>query len=137
MNYADWYTDRMTIRRVTSYQDGALTRQERGTVAEDVPCRVYRSGPRGPRMTATAAYAEGAEDRLACGNDVDVRAGDELLIHRGKGLGQIHRPIRAFAGEPVHYHEPFGAVMPGLAHQQLALLQKEYLEAEVEENGAG
>lgn len=137
MNYADWYTDRMTIRRVRAYQDGALTRQERVTVEEDVPCRIYRSGVRGPRMLPTAAYAESADDKLACGNYVDVRAGDELLICRGKGLGQVHRPIRAFAGEPLYYHEPFGAVMPGLAHQQIALLQKEYLDAEVTEDGAG
>ena len=99
MNYADWYTDRMTIRRVKSYRDGGLTRQERH--------------PRG------------------------VRPGDELLIYRGRGLGQIHQPIRAFAGEPVYYHEPFGAVMPGLAHQEIVLLQKEYLDAEVKEDGAG
>lgn len=137
MNYADWYTDRMTIRRVKSYQDGALTRQERVTVAEDIPCRIYRSGAHGPRMTSTAAYTESADDKLACANAVDVRPGDELLICRGKSLGEVHRPIRAFAGEPAHYYEPFGAVMPGLAHQQLALLQKEYLDAEVKEDGAG
>ena len=136
MNYADWYTDRMTIRRVRSFQEGALTRQERVTVAENIPCRVYRSGAHSPRMQPTAAYTGSADDKLACANDVDVRAGDELLIWRGKGLGQVHQPVRAFAGEAVCYYEPFGAVMPGLAHQQLALLQKEYLDAEVEEDGA-
>ena len=136
MNYADWYTDRMTIRRVRSFQEVALTRQERVTVAENIPCRVYRSGAHSPRMQPTAAYTGSADDKLACANDVDVRAGDELLIWRGRGLGQVHQPIRVFAGEAVCYYEPFGAVMPGLAHQQLALLQKEYLDAEVEGDGA-
>lgn len=127
MNYQDWYTDRMTIRRVRPVQDGALTVQERLTVAEDVPCRIYRSGAHSPRMRPTAARTEG-EDKLACANSVDLRAGDELLIRRGGGLGAVHRTVRAFAGEPAYFHEPFGAVMPGLAHQELALLQEEYLE---------
>ena len=129
MNYADWYTDRMDIHRVKPVKDGALTRHERVRTAKDVPCRIYRSGVHGPRMQSTA-----------CANAVDVRPGDELLVYRGKGLGQVQQTIRAFAGEPVHYYEPFGAVIPGLAHQEIALLQKEYLDAEAEEgadDGAG
>lgn len=138
MNYADWYTDRMDIHRVRPVKDGALTRHERGRVTKDVPCRIYRSGVHGPRMQSTAAYTESADDKLACANDVDVRPGDELHIYRGKGLGQTRQNIRAFAGEPVHYYEPFGAVIPALAHQEIALLQKEYLDAEEEpDNGAG
>lgn len=138
MNYADWYTDRMTIRRVKPAKDGALIRHERIQVAENVPCRIYRSGAHGPRMQSTAAYTESMDDKLACGNEVDVRPGDELIIRRGGGLGQIRQAIRAFAGEPVHYYEPFGAVIPGLAHQEIALLQKEYLDAEEgPDDGAG
>ena len=140
MNYADWYTDRMDIHRVKPVKDGALTRHERVRTAKDVPCRIYRSGVHGPRMQSTAAYTESADDKLACANAVDVRPGDELLIYRGKGLGQVQQTIRAFAGEPTHYYEPFGAVIPALAHQEIALLQKEYLDAEAEEgadDGAG
>lgn len=140
MNYAGWYTDRMDIHRVKPVKDGALTCHERVRMAKDIPCRIYRSGVHGPRMQPTAAYTESADDKLACGNAVDVRPGDELLICRGKGLGKVQQTIRAFAGEPVHYYEPFGAVIPGLAHQEIALLQKEYLDAEAEEgtdDGAG
>ncbi|MDE6935461.1 MAG: hypothetical protein K2P26_07620 [Oscillospiraceae bacterium] len=139
MNYQDWYTDRMDIRRVVSAKDGALTVHKRELVAEDVPCRIYRAGAHGPRMQPTAAYTE-SEDKLACANSVDVRAGDELLIRRGGGLGERRPVIRAFAGDPVYYHEPFGAVMPGLAHQEIGLLQKEYVEGaagEEDGNGAG
>ncbi len=132
MNYADWYTDRMDIRRVRPVPEGSLTRHERVLVAADVPCRVYRSGVHGPRMQAPAAHSEG-EDRLACGNAVDLRAGDELLIRRGGGLGQPGPPLRAFAGEPVRFHEPFGAVLPGLAHQEAGLLQREYLKGGAED----
>lgn len=139
MNYADWYTDRMDIYRVKPVQDGALTRHQRVRLAADIPCRMYRNSVHGPRMQSTAAYTE-SEEKLACGSDVDVRAGDELLVYRGRGLGQLRQTIRAFAGEPAHYYEPFGAVIPGLAHQEIALLQREYLDAEAEEgadDGAG
>ena len=76
----------MDIRRVAPVQDGALTVHQRTAVAEDVPCRVYRSGSHGPRFQPTAAVTEG-EDKLACDNSVDIQAGDELLIYRGKGVG--------------------------------------------------
>lgn len=132
MNYADWYTDRMDIRRVRPVLEGSLTRHERAAVAEDVPCRVYRPGAHAPRMRAPAAYSEG-EEKLACANSVDIQAGDELLIRRGGGLGQPGPPLRAFAGEPVRFYEPFGAVMPGLAHQEVGLLQREYLKGGVED----
>ncbi|MDE7261887.1 MAG: hypothetical protein K2N78_07520 [Oscillospiraceae bacterium] len=133
MNYADWYTDRMDILRVQNYEEGAMTRQRRVKVAEDIPCRIYRSGVHAPRTQPTAAYTESADDKLACANSVDIQPGDELHISRGKGLGHAGQRIRALAGEPVHFYEPFGAVIPGLAHQELALLQKEYLGAEVKD----
>ena len=65
-------------------------------------------------MQPTAA-AGVSEDKLACGNEVDIQAGDELLIHRGARLGEVRQTMRAFAGDPVHFYEPFGAVLPGLA----------------------
>ena len=135
MNYADWYTDRVDIYRVRNYREGALTRQERAKVAEDVPCRIYRNSTHAPRMQPTAAYSESADDKLACANSVDIRPGDELHIYRGKGLGHVDQRIRAFAGEPAHFYEPFGAVIPGLAHQEIALLQKDYLDAEAGDAG--
>lgn len=129
MNFRDWYTDRLTVFRVQNVKEGTLTRQKRVAVAGDVPCRIYRNNAHPPRMQSTAALSEDGNDKLQCDNTVDIRAGDELIIKRGGGLGQSQPAIRAFAGEPAHYYEPFGAVMPGLAHQEIALLQKEYLEA--------
>lgn len=135
MNYQDWYTDLMDIHRVAPIRDGALTKHERVLVAENVPCRVYRSGVHGPRMQPAAAKTE-SEDKLACANEVDVQAGDELLIRRGAVLGQTRQTIRAFAGETAYLYEPFGAVLPGLAHQEIGLLQEEYLKGEAD-HGAG
>ncbi len=127
MNYADWYTDLAEVRRVQAVKEGNLTKHERVTVLENVPCRVYRSTAHPPRMDRPAAMVEDGSDKLACANEVDIRAGDELLIRRGAGLGRDGRTIRAFAGEPAYFYEPFGAVMPGLAHQEIGLLQRGYL----------
>jgi len=80
-------------------------------------------------MQPTAAASE-SEDKLACANEADIRAGDELIIRRGARLGEARQRMRAFAGEPVYFYEPFGAVLPGLAHQEVGLLQREYLKGE-------
>ena len=124
MQWKDWYTDLMDIYRVTEVQDGALTRHEREQVAADIPCRIYRSDSKAVNMTQTAANVQ-QQDKLACDVSVDVRAGDELMIHRGKRIGKPGPTIRAFAGDPTLYYEPFGAIIPGLAHQEIRLLQEE------------
>lgn len=59
-----------------------------------------------------------------CDTAVDIQAGDQLIIHRGPGLATTP-DIRAFAADPNLYFEPFGAVIPGLAHQEVRLLQQE------------
>ena len=65
------------------------------------------------------------EDSLACGLDVDIRTGDELIIHRGARIGRNFANIRAFAADPNDYPEPVGNIMGGLAHQEIYLLQQE------------
>lgn len=124
MNWADWYTDTVDIYRVTDVADGALTRHERQLVAEGVPCRIYRSGDNPIRMSRQAASIQ-QTDKLACGLDADIRDGDELIITRGAKLGKPGPVTRAFAADPVYYYEPFGAILPGLAHQEIPLLQEE------------
>lgn len=124
MNFRDWYTDRMDIYRVQAVKDGALTRHERRQVAAEIPCRVYQVSGAALELNQTAA-ATRQRDWVQCDNAVDVRAGDELRIFRGKGLGRVVGELRAFAAEPNHFFEPFGAVLPGLAHQEIPLLQEE------------
>ena len=124
MNWTDWYTDRMDVCRVVDVQDGALTRHERQQVLKDIPCRIYRESGKPPTMSQQAASIQ-QSSKLACDNAVGVHAGDELLIYRGGGLGVKSDPIRAFAGDPHQYYEPFGAVRLGLAHQEIELLQQE------------
>lgn len=124
MNYADWYTDTVDIYRVSAVMSGNLTRAERQQVLTAVPCRIYRSDSKAIKMTSTASNID-QENRLACDNSVDIHAGDELIIHRGAGVGKSAPDIRAFAGNPDYFFEPFGAVIPGLAHQEIRLLQQE------------
>lgn len=124
MNYADWYTDRMDVYRVAAVADGSLTRHERQRVGEDIPCRVYQTDAARLDLNQTAAGST-QRDWVQCANEVDVRTGDELRIFRGKGLGRTVAETRAFAADPNHFFEPFGAVLPGLAHQEIPLLQEE------------
>ena len=124
VNWNNWYTDLADVYRVQQVMDGSLTRNERKQVLASVPCRVYRSGDRPVNMQQTAAYVQ-QTDKLACAVDVDIRAGDELIVTRGAKLGNPGPITRAFAADPVYYYEPFGAVIPGLAHQEIPLLQQE------------
>ena len=124
MNWTDWYTDAVDVYRNVPVQDGALTRHERQKVLEGIPCRIYQSGSSPIGMSRTAAGIR-QEDSLACGLSADIRPGDELIVTRGGRLGKPGGKIRAFAGDPNFYYEPFGAVMPGLGHQEIRLLQEE------------
>lgn len=124
MNFRDWYTDRMDVYRVRAVRDGALIRHEREQAAADIPCRVYQTAGSALELNQTAAGVR-QKDWVQCDNAVDVQAGDELWIFRGKGLGKTVQELRAFASEPSRFFEPFGAVVPGLAHQEIPLLQEE------------
>lgn len=124
MNYADWYTDTVDIWRVSAVKDGALTSHERQKLYSGIPCRVYKTDDKAIQMQQTAADVNN-EMKLMCDNSVDIQTGDELLIHRGGRLGKEVAVIRAMAGSPNYYFEPFGAVIPGLAHQQIPLLNQE------------
>lgn len=77
------------------------------------------------------------KDWLQCDNEVDIQAGDELIIHRGAVLGKSIPDIRAFASGPNHFFDPFGAIMPGLAHQEIRLLQQERVKGGVEDEPGG
>lgn len=124
INWSDWYTDTVDVWRVVEIMDGKLTRQERRQVLKEIPCRVYEDNDRAINMEQAAANIR-QESMLACDNSVEIQEGDELILHRGARLGKITFDERAFAGNPHYYFEPFGAVIPGLAHQEIHLLQQE------------
>lgn len=124
MNFQDWYTDTVDIWRVTPTTTNGLTTNTLQQIYTGIPCRIYQSDNQPINMDQSAAYVKQA-DRLMCDTSVDIRAGDQLIIHRGAGLGKTAPNIRAFAADSNLYFEPFGAVLPGLAHQEIRLLQQE------------
>lgn len=124
MNFSDWYTDTVDIWRVVPITTDGLTTHIPKELYTAVPCRIYQSDSQPIHMEETAAHIKQA-DRLMCAVDVDIQTGDQLILHRGAGLGKPAPAIRAFAADPNLYFEPFGAVLPGLAHQEIRLLQQE------------
>lgn len=124
MNFTDWYTDTVDVYRIQNQTTNNLTTQQRVPVSTGTPCRIYQSDNQPINMQQDAAYIKQA-DRLMCGPSVDIQPGDQLIIHRGAVLGRTAPDIRAFAADPNYYFEPFGAIMPGLAHQEIRLLQQE------------
>lgn len=128
MQWADWYTDLADVYRVQDVKSGNLIRHERAQVSAGIPCRIYQTSRTGISMSQMAA-SERETSALACDVSADIRSGDELIITRGGRLGKPLPMIRAFAGEPRVYYEPFGAIMPGLAHQEIQLLQQERVDS--------
>lgn len=124
MNFQNWYTDTVDIWRVVPTTANNLTTNERQELYTGIPCRIYESDSKPIDMSQQGASIN-QKDRLMCDNSVDIRAGDQLIIHKGGGLGKTVANIRAFAADPNYYFEPFGAVIPGLAHQEIRLLQQE------------
>ena len=123
MDFSRWYTDTMDVYRITSEKVGSLTQNKREQVLAAVPCRIYQPDKRAIQLQQTAANIH-QEDLLACGLDIDIRAGDELRIHRGALVGRAFAEVRAIAADPNHYPEPVGNAAGGLAHQEIRLLQQ-------------
>lgn len=126
MNFRDWYTDIMDVRRNEQVTYGNLKRKELQLIEAKIPCRVYSDAGSTPNAKQTAADLTQSM-KLACDNSVEIAAGDELTITIGGGLGKSAEVIRARAGSPHHYYEPFGAIAPQLAHQEVNLLEVERL----------
>ena len=117
---SSWFTDLMDIYRVEAATTGALTRQERVLGAAAVPCRVYspQKNNLNLRQAASAVYGD---EKLACAVDVDIEAGDALIVPRGAALGRKTKPVRDIASQPVLYFDPGGAAATGLEHMEVGI----------------
>ena len=113
----------MNFNRLST-DDKILIMEGAQVLGDVVAGRVYQTKTSGLQMNQTAASIT-QTDKLACGIEVDIKPGDELVIHRGAKLGYTAPDERYFADTPERYYEPFGAVMPGLAHQEITLLKQE------------
>lgn len=126
MNFSDWYTDKMDVYRTVQVKEDSVTRKVRSLIFEGISCRIYRDGGGTPAMKQTAADIS-ERYKLACENSVQIKSGDELIITVGGRLGYADEINRAFAGSCHHYYEPYGAIAPQLAHQEIDLLSLERL----------
>lgn len=124
MNFRDWYTDTVDVFRSKPDENSSLTKYKREEVLSGIPCRLYHIDSPDIKMSQTSASID-QKDWLQCDNCVDTQPGDMLIVHRGAGLGKKVSDLRFFAADPNYYFEPFGAVIPGLAHQEISLLQQE------------
>lgn len=122
--FSNWYTDIVDVYRVVNTTTGNIDTQARQQVGSSIPCRVYSSQKNGPSMQDSAARVNSTE-KLSCAVDVDIRAGDELLVTRGGALGRGGEPERYFAGNPQHYYDPVGGALTGLEHLEVGLLMQE------------
>lgn len=121
--FNSWYTDSVDIYRTETVKEDGVSRQKRRQVnGSPVPCRIYKPENRGPLMTGTAARSQSSEE-MACDLDVDIQAGDELMIVRGGALGYQTKPERYLAGDPVDYYDPVGGALTGLQHKEVGLLR--------------
>lgn len=136
MNPRNWYTDTVDIQRVVPVQDGSLTRRERRELYRSIPCRLYQAEAPGVHMSQIAASAD-QKGWLRYDNEVGIQAGDEFIIHRGATLGKSIPDIRVFASGPNHSFEPSGAIMPGLARQEIHPPQQERVKGNVEDKPGG
>lgn len=123
MNEMNWYTDTMDVFRDAETTVGNLTNSAREQVGAGIPCRIYQSGKPPITMRDTAAEVR-SDNKLVCPTDTDLRKGDELIIHRGALIGG-HGDERCFVGGVQDYFEPFGAVIPGLAHKEATITGRE------------
>lgn len=124
----NWYTDTFDSFRVVDNVEGGITKHERQAVLVGVPCRVYSNPTPSPNMSETAATTD-AGNTLCCDVGVDIKAGDEIIVHRSAGI-KAH-PVsntRYFAGKPNIYVEPFGGIIADLNHIQVALYNEERID---------
>lgn len=124
----NWYTDTFDAFRVVESLEGGITKHSREQVLFGVPCRVYNNPTPEPQMSETSATTS-AGNTLCCDVDVDVRAGDEIIVHRSSRIKpQPISNVRYFAGKPNVYVEPFGGIVANLEHTQVALYNEERID---------
>lgn len=119
-----FYTDTFDTYRVTTEIVNGIKKQTRSKILEAVPCRVYANQTNQPQFTDTASMNNSA-NMLMCELGVDIKGGDEVIVHRGANVGRHVNPDeRYIAGVPNIYVEPFGGAFPDLEHIQVALVEE-------------
>lgn len=118
------YTDTFDLYRVVETEEGGITKHERVKLLESIPCRAYQNSTPGLQVSEQAAMSN-ADNQLCCDVDVDIRAGDEIIVHRMARVKSVSLSDRRyFAGRPTDFTMPFGGVWCDIEHKQVALLNE-------------
>lgn len=128
-----WYTDLFNVYR-TSIKNkfGVVENSERVLIASGCRGRIYRKSS--PSLNNNPQAAElSIDEQLMCDIDIDIQAGDELIIWRGYYIGKSQLEGQTYiAGKPADYFVPFGGVSPDVEHKQVPLQNTERSGAYVE-----
>lgn len=123
-DFFSWYTDVVDVWRNQPITTNGLTTNKTVEMYKSIPCRIFQSSDKAIKFTQQASEIND-EKYLACDNNVDIKPGDMLLITRGGALGKETPVMRCYAESPEYFFEPFDNAMPGLAHQEIRLLEQE------------
>lgn len=124
----NWYTDTFDSFRVVATVDAGITKHERIQMIYGQACRVYNNPTPEPQMSEQAA-AVSAGNTLCCDIGTDIKAGDEIIVHRSAGIrAEAVSNDRYFAGKPNIYVEPFGGIIANLEHMQVALYHEKRID---------
>lgn len=127
-----WYTDLFKVfRSVQVDKLGVTENTKRILISKDNCGRVYRKSS--PNLTNNPQASElSFNDQLMCETDLDIRAGDEIVVLRGYFIGKCNNEGDVYiAGEPADYYTPFGGVAPDVEHKQVPLQKQRRSEAYV------
>lgn len=127
-----WYYDRMDIYRTEVVTEGYVDKKKRISVAKNVPCRLYRISQRQIHTTNTSSFTNPL-DKVACNNNVDLRAGDLVYITRNGGRTPVGERLKFFAGDVNRYYEPIAGSAQGIPHMETFLTGKKIVSETDEE----
>lgn len=116
----------MTIYRNEEKIHHHVNKKERILVEENIPCRIY-STQKNVSNRGDTTFLLQETDKVACDLSVTIKTGDEIFVVRGGMLGMKKEPERYLAGKIQEFYDPVGGVLSGLEHQEIALLQDDFI----------
>lgn len=127
-----WYTDLFKVyRSMQKTKLGVTMNEERILIASGCRGRIYRKSS--PSLNNNPQASELAfNDQLMCDVEIDIKAGDEIVVWRGYHIGKSTEEGQVYiAGQPADYYVPFGGVKPDVEHKQVPLQNTQRSEAYV------
>ncbi len=100
-----------------------VDKKERILVEENIPCRIY-STQKNVSNRGDTAFLLQETDKVAC--DLSVKIKTELQAQKKEPIVNL-KAERYLAGKIQEFYDPVGGVLSGLEHQEIALLQDDFI----------